>query len=229
MVLVMLLMFVIASAAQTKPLQQTTPTKIPSVVPVKEIVQTGKVEGRTYTDPVFGFELTFPMTWLIAGDDFEEQMKKRGFDLSLNAPDSLPVVTRTQINRAVKNVNILLTAYRSMPGSADNAIVRVSVEDLSDHPQIKDAVDYFDAIRSSYSAMKLPADFKYSQTQAEKLGAMQFGFIDTSNRAGKKRMYATVRNRHAILLTLSYSRDEDLETFRKILGEGDFRLKVPTR
>jgi hypothetical protein len=228
-VLLMLSMLAFSLVAQTKPRSKAPPAKIPSAVPVKVMMQTEKADGRTYTNPAFGFELNFPMTWLIPGDDFEEQMKKQGFDLSLKAPDSLPIVTRTQINRAVKNVNILLTAYRSMPGSADNAIVRISAEDLTTHPQIRDAVDYFDAIRASYAGMKLPGDFSYSETQAEKLGAMQFGFIDVSNKAGKKRMYATVRNRHAIQFTLSYSRDEDLETFRRVLAEGNFRLKMPTR
>jgi hypothetical protein len=219
----------VSSVAQTKPRPQTSPAKIPSVVPVKEIVQNETAAGRKYTNAAFGFEVTFPLIWMIPGEDFEEQMKKQGFDLSLKAPNSLPIVTRTQINRAVKDVSILLTAYRSMPGSADNAIVRISAEDLTAHPRIRDAVDYFDAIRASYAAMQLPADLKYSETQAEKLGAMQFGFIDISNKAGKKRMYATIRNRHAIQFTLSYSRDEDLETFRKVLAEGNFKLKVPTR
>lgn len=219
----------ISSSAQTRPTPKAPPAAIPSAVPVKEILETGKVSGWTYTNSRFGFELTFPKTWLIPGDDFEYGMKKQGFDLSLKAPDSLPAVTRTQLDRWVKDVNILLTAYRSTPGSADGAIVRISSEDLKDHPQIKDAVDYFDAVRSSYAAMRLPQDFVYSETRAEKLGAMQFAFIDTSNKAGKKRMYATVRGRHAIQFTLSYSRFEDLEAFRRVLADGNFRLKAAPR
>jgi hypothetical protein len=129
------------------------------------------------------------------------------------------------VNQAIKRVNVLLTAYRSMPGSTDNAIVRISVEDLSSNPQIKDAVDYFDAIRAMYVAMKLPPDFKYSETQAEKLGSKQFGYLDASSTAGKKRMYATVRDGFAIMFTLSYSKADDLETFRQVLEQSNFALK----
>jgi protein tyrosine phosphatase (PTP) superfamily phosphohydrolase (DUF442 family) len=45
---------------------------------------------------------------------------------------------------------------------------------------VKDAVDYFDLMRSQFAVMKLAADFKYSETQAEKLGLKQFAFLDTS-------------------------------------------------
>ena len=107
---------------------------------------------------------------------------------------------------------------------ADNAIMRVAIEDLTMTPQVKDAVDYFDLMRSQFAVMKLPADFKYSETQAEKLGVKQFAFLDTSTAAGKKRMYATVRNGIAILFTLSYTKPEDLATMRQILAGGNFAL-----
>jgi len=217
--------FVVTTAgfAQTKPKPHPRPTPVKPAV--KPAVDMGTVSGRTYTNKTLGFEVTFPDTWLIPDSDFEAYMKKQGFDLSLKAPDSLPPASKSKVDQAIKRVNILLTAYRSMPGSEDNAIVRISVEDLSANPQIKDAVDYFDAIRAMYATMKLPTDFKYSETQAEKLGAMQFGFLDVSSNAGKKRMYATVRSGRAILFTLSYTKAEDLETFRQVLTDGNFALK----
>ena len=103
--------------------------------------------------------------------------------------------------------------------------MRIAVEDLTLTPQVKDAVDYFDLMRSQFAAMKLPADFKYSETQAEKLGAKQFAYLDTWSSAGRKRMYATVRRGHALLFTLSYSKPEDLATMRQILAGGDFRIQ----
>lgn len=208
---------------QKPPVARATP---PAVVPVKEeIVDKGNVSGRTYTNDTLKFSIAFPYTWLIPGYDFEDHMKKQGFDLSLRAPINLVPVERTKLNQSLKRVEILVTAYRSMPGSADNAIMRVAAEDLKAQPQIKDAVDYFDAVRQMYSSMKLPADFKYSETQAEKLGRKQFAYLDVSSKAGKKRMYATVRNGFAILFVLSYSSDGDLQTMRQILADGNFALK----
>lgn len=220
------LLFASLCPAQTKPKPKPrTAPKLVAKTDAKPSIDRGKVAGRTYTNSTFGFEITFPDTWLIPGDDFEAYMKKQGFDLGLKAPDSLPPASKAKVNSALKRVHILLTAYRSMPGSTDNAIVRISVEDLTANPQIKDAVDYFDAVRGMYKTMKLPADFKYGETGAEKLGSMQFGYIDTTSKAGRKRMYATVRSGFAILFTLSYTSDTDLETLRGVLAGGKFSLK----
>jgi hypothetical protein len=152
-------------------------------------------------------------------------MMSNGIDVSLKTPDSIGKASKIQLDRYLQNVQILLTAYRSMPGTADNGIVRISSEDIRLNPAVKDAVDYFDLMRSQFSVMKLPADFRYSETQAEQLGSQQFGFLDTSSNAGKKRMYATVRNGVAIMFTLSYTKPDDLKTFRDVLAKGNFALK----
>jgi hypothetical protein len=201
------------------------PTPAPAAV---AFVDKGRVEGKTYTNNALNFSITFPMTWLIPDDDFEAYMKKQGFDLTLRPPDSIVPADRSKMEQALKNVQMLVTAYRSIPGSDKNAIMRVSVEDLKTNPQIKDAVDYFDAIRNSFKAMRLPPDLKYSETQAEKLGEKQFAFLDVTSTAGKKRMYATVGHGFAIMFTLTYSLDEDLETMRQVLANGDFSLNNST-
>jgi hypothetical protein len=185
-------------------------------VSVADANDRGTISGRTYTNRGLSFEITFPDTWTIADDDSDDQPK---------APNNIGKASRIQMERALQKVQILLTAYRSMPGTADNAVVRISTEDIRLNPAIKDAVDYFDLMRSQYAAMKLPADFRYSETQAEQLGAKQFAFLDTSSNSGKKRMYATVRNGVAIMFTLSYTKDEDLQTLRKVISAGNFNRK----
>lgn len=224
---VVLIMVVVSTVgfAQQKTIRKPVVAKAPSVVPIKDMIEKGSVSGRTYTNEKLNFSITFPDTWLVPDSDFEDYMRKQGFDLSLKAPDNLGMAERAKINQSLKRVEILVTAYRSMPGSTDNAIMRISAEDLKTNPEIKDAVDYVDAMRATYRTMKLPPDFKYSDTSAEKLGSHQFAFLDVSSSAGKKRLYATVRNGIAILFTLSYSSDDDLQTMRQILTEGNFKLK----
>jgi hypothetical protein len=213
-----------------KPARRPAPKKPPAVVPVKsEVVETGEygeVSGRAYTNTVYGFRITFPDAWLVPDRDFEDVMKSKGFDITLKAPENLSGAGKLQVEKALEKVRLLVTTYRSSPGSSDNAILRVSVEDIRTVPAVKDAVDYFDLMRSQFAVMKLPSDFKYSETQAEKLGAKQFAFLDTSSNAGKKRMYATVRNGYAIMFTLSYTKPEDLATMRQILAAGDFKLQT---
>lgn len=190
------LLFTTFASAQTKPKPKPRPTPAKAAPSVDK----GTVSGRTYTNKTFRFEVTFPDTWQIS-------------------------LANTQLDTIVKNVTVLLNVHRSTKSKTDNATIRISVEDLSPNPQVKDAVDYFDAIRSSYGSMKLPADFKYSETQAEQLGAMQFGYLDTSTAGGKKRMYATVRDGFAVMFTISYSKDADLQTLRSVIEQGNFRLK----
>lgn len=225
MLLVVLALIVVNVSFGQKP----KPSKIPAGVPVKagteakSILDEGTVVGRTYQNATLGFEVTLPEGWTIAGDDFEAEAKRLGFDLSLKAPTTLQGVARTKYDRALKRVTVLLTAYRTAtPALAENAILRISIEDITVDPQIKDAVDYFDAVRAMYQTMKLPPDFRYSETQAEKLGTKQFGFLGTSSDAGMKRIYATIRGRNALLFTLSYKNNADLETLRNILSNAKF-------
>ena len=215
--------FAVVCTAQTKP----KPRPIPTVVPVKATgVEAfgGTVEGRSYRNKRFFFEITVPDDWFIAGPDFEKVVKENGIDLTVN-PQNTDSKPGTAAAKPVRKVDILMTAFRSDPESKGNAVLRVTAEDLKPNPQIKDAVDYFDAITAAYMSIKLPPDFKYSATKAEKLGAKQFAFLDTSSNAGKKRMYATVRNGFAIMFTLSYTSDTDIDTVRRILAAGNFALK----
>lgn len=205
------------------------PQSVPRGVPIKEGTVPDRENeipaARIYTNRELGFEVTFPELWLLPEDDFEEYMRSQGFDLGLKPPEELGTAGRIQVQRALKRVTILATAFRAMPGSEDNAILRISIEDLTLLPEIKDAVDYFDVMRSQFARLNLPPDFKYSETQAERLGKMQFAFLDTSSNAGKKRMYATVRKGVALMFTLSYTKDGDLQAVRKTLAEGRFDLK----
>ncbi len=225
--IILLLLCVSFAAAQKR---RTPAKKLPSSIPVKEGTEVreaakkldpGTVKGRTYINPTLSFQVTFPDSWLIPGPDFEGYMKAAGFDLHTVNTEALGPLAKKQF---AKNVTILLTAYRSMPGTPDNTFVLIAAEDLSSVPQIKDAVDYIDVVRQSLLRAKLPAGFKFGETDAEQLGAMQFAFLDTSSGTQKRRLYATVRQGYALLFTVAYVDDADLPTVRDVLRTGDFFL-----
>src|SRR5438874_4973424 len=110
--LFVILCFAGFSTSQTKPLARSTPP----IVPVKPGVDPGMVVGRTYRNNAFGFEITFPDAWLIPDGDFEAIMKKQGFDVSLKVPPGINPQAQAKLDEYAKNVTLLLTAYRSMPG-----------------------------------------------------------------------------------------------------------------
>ena len=226
----------LAVSAQVKPAPSPPSPAVPSIVPVKpgsimtpmveqRAVDTGTFVGRKYTNKTFGFELSFPYTWLIPDSNLETAMKKNGYNLHVADLSRMDPQFQADIRNFEKRVTVLLTVYRSLPGTIENGIMLISAEDLAGNPQIKDAVDYLDAIRATYKTLRLPPDFKYSETSAEKLGSMQFGFLDTSAKTGKKRLYATVRNGFAIMFTISYTNSDDLQAMRQVLTHGNFALK----
>jgi hypothetical protein len=213
----------ISHAQKRKPVRAAG--KVPAAAAPKPDVDPGTVEIRTYTNKSFRFSVTFPDEWLIPDNDFEAYMKTQGYDLSLKAPPGLPVATKNKLNKGLRGVTVLLTAYKKVPGMDENAIVRISVEDLRGAPQVRDGVDYIDGVLQTYKTMQLPKGFKYSETQAEKLGRKQFAFADSETTADKRRIYATVRNGHALLFSITYTDKEDLEVLRRILTNGNFALK----
>lgn len=215
----------ITAIAQRKPIVKRSAAKppaaaklVPDTVPIKAVI-------HTFTSELHRFSITFPGNWYIADDKFVEKVEEKGIDLSLKAPDTADPMEKARLDRSLQNVKVLVTAVRASADSNNNAIIRVSAESLILKPQVRDAVDYFDLMRSMFRSMKLPADFKYSETQAEQLGTHQFAFLDISTNAGKKRMYATVRNRYAIMFTLSYSDDEDLRALQQILTTANFDVR----
>ncbi len=235
-ILAISLIVTLSVSAQVKPAQSPTPTTIPSIVPVKpgstmtpmaeqSARDMGSVSGRTYTNKTFGFEVSFPETWLIPDSNLETSLKKNGYNLHVADLSRIDPRFQADIRHFEKQVTLLLTVYRSLPGTIENGIMLISAENLAGNPQIKDAVDYLDAIRATYITLRLPPDFKYSETRAEKLGSMQFGFLDTSAKTGKKRLYATVRNGFAIMFTISYTSGDDLLAMRQVLTRGNFALK----
>jgi hypothetical protein len=195
--------------------QQTFPPGVP-VKDARVEANSGQVEGRIYENTKFNFKIAVPDDWFIAGPDFEKLLKDNGHDLSAET-----------ITRSGRPVDVLMTAFRSQK-SGPGAVLRVTAENLVAYPQILDAVDYLDAITAVYASVTLPADFKYSSVKAEALGSRQFAFLNTSAPVGKKRMYATVRGRWAIMFTLSYFDDADLQAVRDMLSKGEFATRAST-
>jgi hypothetical protein len=191
-------------------------------------VPKGTITGNTYTNKFLGFTLPLPETWTIATDEFATYMKGKGVDVSAKPPKAADLLSQKKVDANFKRLTILATAYRSLPGTAQNSMIRIAAEDvkgLNTNRPVKDAVDYVDLMRTQLSSVRMPAGYKYSETQAEKLGPNQFAYIDTSDNQGKTRIYVTVRKGYAVLFSLNYVADEDLETFRDILARANFALK----
>jgi hypothetical protein len=225
-VLSILFFLALTSAGQTKRAIARTaaakPNSTTASAPAAVVIDRGTVSGHTYTNRTFGFEVTFPDAWIIPDDQYA---KTHGLNFGLRPLVSSDPKAQKIVDTAFSRITLLLSVYKYLPELRDNSEVRIAAEDLKGQPQIKDAVDYIDAVRQLYAASKLPSEVQYSETQAERLGRHEFAYLDLITPDGKTRMYVTVRNRFAILFKFSYSEDKDLQVFRDVLAKGNFSLK----
>jgi hypothetical protein len=191
-------------------------------------VPRGTVAGQTYTNRTLGFQITFSEPWVVADESFKTYMKAKGVDLSPQPPKTTNPEDDKKLEADFKRLNFLLTVYRSLPGTDQNATAHIAVEDvrsLDTNRPVKDAVDYIDLLRYQMGHVKLPAGYQYSATQAERLGPNQFAYLDSTDKDVKTRLYVTVRKGYAILFSLVYYADDDLDTFRDTLARANFALK----
>jgi hypothetical protein len=207
--IVLSLSFVLHFNAQPK--AKPTPPRRPTAEKKPQpAVDFGEIVDRSYTNFYFGFKLAFPVDWFVDTVENDADLKKVKIDFEIETP---------------KNTKNILNAFKFKEKLGVNSVLRISTEDLDDYPNIKHAVDYLDAMRQTFKVKQLPPDFKYSETNAEKLGELQFAYLDLTSNKGKKRLYATVRNGFALIFTLTYNKNEDLREMKNILAEGDFEYK----
>jgi len=200
----------------------------PVSAPSAPFLDRGKIAGKTYVNKALGLQITFPDVWIVANYDFSTYVKSKGIDLTPKPPKAANPSDQAKLNADFKRLTFVLTAYRSLPGTQQNATAHIAVEDirrLNTNRPVKDAVDYVDLVRYQMSQIKLPPGYTFSETKAEKLGPNQFAYLDSTDQGAKERLYVTVRKGYAILLSLAYSADDDLETFRDVLALASFSSK----
>jgi hypothetical protein len=225
--IVLTLMASFAADAQTRSAPKTTKAAS-GAVQTQSSISRGTVAGGVYTNPSLGLTVPLPESWIIANSEFVSYMKGKGVDISPRPPRAADLLSQKKVDDNFKRLNVLVTAYRSPPGTAENAMIRIAEEDirlLDTSRPVNDAVDYIDLMRSQLGSVKMPAGYSFSETQAEQLGPNQFAYLDTDDSRGKTRIYVTVRRGRAILLSISYVAVEDLETFRDVLARTRFALK----
>jgi len=223
----------LAASAQTKRTAQAANPRSTTAPPVSitapaPFFDRGKISGKTYTNRTLGLTITFPDFWTVADNEFKTYVKSKGVDLTPKPAKAVNAADQAKLNADFKRLTFLMTAYRSLPGTQQNATAHIAVEDVrklnTDRP-VKDAVDYIDLVRLQVSQIKLPAGYTYSDTKAEKLGNNQYAYLDSTDKGDKTRLYVTVRRGYAILLSIVYSADDDLETFRDVLARASFTSK----
>jgi hypothetical protein len=218
-ILVFISLIGVSAFAQTKPKPKPVPAK--AAAKPSAPLDLGEVDGKTYANRFFGFTFSLPETWQIQ----EQIINKIIKDTGTRETKAKNVVTQKAFEQAMNRVTVLLSAFKNTLGAAENASIVCSLEDMRSVPAVKDGVDYLDLNISTFKRLQLPPDFKYSEVKAEKLGKTQFAYIEITKRVANQRIYATFRKGYAIFFVLTFNNEEDLETMRQILAQGNFALK----
>jgi hypothetical protein len=206
-----------AYAQKTKPKPKPTPAP---VAPVK--VELGKLSGNSYANDFFGLKFDFPLGWLVGDNVLEKQLKEIA-EAQLQTTGG--AARRKAVKQAIDRVTPLLGGYKKLPGMPENASLRVMVEDLSTLPSMTDGKTYLAQMLKNLKMLKMPADFKYSEIKTETIDNLPLDYIESSTGGAKKRVYATVRKKFAVLIAIDYYEDADFEALHKVLTEADLDYK----
>lgn len=206
-------------SAQTKPKPKAAAAPKTTTAAVK--FEKGTVDGTTFTNKFFGMKFDVPENWQVQEEIVNKIIKDAGTK-SVKAKNN---PTQKALDQAAARVTVALTALKNPMGSAENASVVLSFENMNSTPVVKDAVDYMDLMVNTFKSVQLPAGMTYSAVQAEKLGARQFAYLDVKRPEVKQRMYVTMKKGYAILFVFTYTDAADLETMRTMLANANFAVK----
>lgn len=206
-------------AQKTKPTPKPKPTPAPIAQTTK--VDLGKLRGNSYTNDFFALKFDFPLGWLVGDNELEKQLKA----IEQAQVKATSAQAQNAVNQAAERVTPLLGGYKKLPGMPENASLRVMVEDVSPLPQITDGKAYLAQLVNTLKMTKMPADFKYSEVKSETIDNVKLDYIEASTGGSKKRLYATVRKKFALLLAIDYYETADFEALHKILTGADLNYK----
>lgn len=214
------------SAQNKKPVRKEVEggigVKSASAAPPTQTDFFGAFEANTYKNKFFGVKITVPEKWVVQESETNKAIKQIGSGIVKGKNEA----SEKALDEAMQRLTVLFTASKDILGMSDNAVMIFSAEKAPPLAPIRNGEDYLRLNLQSFKKLQLPPDFKYSETLVrEKLGNETFYYLEIQRTGYKQRMYATARKGYALFFTLSYIKDEDLETIKNILRDSDFSWK----
>ncbi len=182
----------------------------------------GKIVGNSYKNNFFGVKITVPENWLAQESEVGRAIKQAGSEIVKGKTAQ----TQKAFEDANQRLTVLFTASKDILGIENNAVIVFAAEKKAPLMQIRNGQDYLRLNIQAFKKLKLPPDFKYSETiKSEKFGSETFYYLDVERSSSRQRFYAIYRKGYALFFTLSYFNNEDLETMKEILRKSDFNWK----
>ncbi|HVF44182.1 MAG TPA: hypothetical protein VM936_14255 [Pyrinomonadaceae bacterium] len=187
-------------------------------------LDTGKLEGGSYSNDFFGFSVTLPKGWVVLGPEENKQIMDAGKGLIEEGADERK---KQGVEAAAARTYFLVTASKYPKGAAKpdfNAIFLCIAERIPT-AVIKTGADYFSVMQRTLEGTA--AKVEVSPVRVQKVGGADFTVADIRTTIGPsvamQRFYVRVANGHALLLTYTYFDDADLKAFDDMLGTVKFK------
>lgn len=191
---------------------------------VEQPFDTGRLEGESYSNDLFGFSMTLPKGWVVFGADENKQIMDAGKGL---IEESANDKKKQVLEAAVTRTHFLVTASKYPKGAAGsgfNALFLCIAERIPS-AIIKTGADYISAMQRTFEGTS--AKFEVGPLRTQKVGGTDFTVADVRMTTGPvitaQRYYVRITKGYALMLTYTYYDDADLKTFDELLGTVKFK------
>ncbi|MBW8034250.1 MAG: hypothetical protein FVQ79_00865 [Planctomycetes bacterium] len=184
----------------------------------------GTVEGSVYRNEYFGLSISFPSGWSIQDQETQKELMDIGTKLAAGDDENLEAVIKAS---ELQSVN-LVAAFEHPLGApvASNPSLMCIAEKVRHVPGIKRGSDYHFHFRKLLESSAIDVSFP-RETSTEKIGGVDFDvmYIEalTAGVIIQQKQYAAISKGYALLLTITYTTDEEKASLQKLLESVTFK------
>jgi hypothetical protein len=185
----------------------------------KKIIDFGEFEAGVYTNSFFDLMLSLPDSWHVLDLESRMEIMKRGGKIVAGNNKSL----KAAIDIADQKSLNLLTAYESPPGSAvsTNPGIMLIAEKVNHAPGIKRGSDYYFQAKKLMKLSNIKVSYP-KEIYELIIDGVSFDVMETEITMGpgvviRQRQYATIMNKYALLVALTYQDENGLDQLEQIV------------
>lgn len=176
-----------------------------------EVPDSGKIDGSTYSNKYFGLKLEIPEGWEVANSETNDRLYEIGKKLY-----NEPIVD-------VFDIIDLLTISKYPVGAAvySNPLFGATAENVKGIAGIKTGKDYLESCKQIFKNMKIEYEFE-KEIYTEVIGNKSFDVLELKINVGSRKtyqkLYCVLIKDYAILISLTYTSEDELKELNKILN-----------
>ena len=191
--------------------------------PKTEEKEAPKIEGFNtengkYYNSKLGLEISLPKEWFVLDDEQIEKIHTAALTEMLKEDSTL----KETMDASKANTDYLLQAFKYKPNEQVNynPDITIFVENIEKNPDIKRATDYLAYVQKTIGYSK--SNFIEQSFTLKTISNRDFYFIELSQQSSKgitftSKIHALIIDRTALVVTVSYSSEEEKREIDKIL------------